>query len=161
LSVERSSSKSNILRFKEFRLIQPKDRPEYQIFVGGFVFFNRGSFILAGAAFETPPSIVEREMEMDDIKHVQSLWYILDDDGDSSFIRGLKVTSLRHKYDPAAAVVQLVRIPSLGAEDWSKIGNRSEIEIGTRDPAQTPEDLTYLQPKISPEFQMMIVDRYG
>lgn len=161
LSVEENSKKSNILRFKELRQIQPKDRPEYQIIVGGFVFYNRGSFILAGAAFEMSPGIVEQEMGMIDINHVQSLWYILDDDGDSSFIRGIKVTSLRHKYDPAAAVVQLVRIPALGVEDWPDIGNKSGIEIGTYDASQIPEDLTYLEPKVSPDFQMMVVDRYS
>jgi len=154
---------SNVLRFKEIRHLYQDDTLIYQILVGGFVFSDKNSFALIGAAIETEPNVVEHQMTMSDIRRVHFSHYVLDDDGDSDFIRGIKVTSLKNEHDPAAAVIELNRIPSTNVKDWENIVSDPRVEIGLNN-ADEPSLQKYKE-QLSPEnnqsdtFHMMRVRR--
>lgn len=159
LNVEWDERFSDVVRFKELRVIETRDAPSYQILVGGFVFYNRTSFYLVGAAFETALGVEEASLRMSDVRHVQAVWYILDDDNDPNLIRGVKVTSLRNEGDPAAAVVELKKVPELNYTDWSEITTSAAVEIGVFDESSIDFDLSRLNPDASDKFNMLVVNR--
>lgn len=169
LVVNQRHTISNILRFKEIRLIGYADNPKYQILVGGFVFVNHGCFYLTGASFETDPNVHEPSMQAREIRHVQMVNYILDDDSDADVIRGLKTTGLRHQSNPAAAVIELERIngTQMSLSEWYQVRESGLIELGVFDLAEGINDNTThlqkyvdrLKPMAHPEYKMTYVDR--
>lgn len=154
-----NDTKSNVCRFKEFRKIKLPDR-EYQIFVGGFVFYHNNSFYLAGVSFETEPNIKEHELKASDIKKSHAVWYILDDGNDPKLLRGIKVTSLKFENDPAAAVLELTRVGNEASEDrWVDLSEAEGVSIGVVAGADAQRFGNTLREKLCDKFNMLIASR--
>lgn len=132
---------SNVLRFRELRLIDRDSGHGYQIISHGFVFCNRQCFIVTGASFETKQEIHDDDLKMSDIRHVQSVYYILDDDNDANRIRGIKSTFLRHEGNPASCVIELNRINNLKYTQWRRLLENDNVQIGVFDPVDIDTDL--------------------
>lgn len=159
--------KSNVLRFKEVRIITSDIKPKYQLLIGGFVFYNNGCFYLTGCSMETAPGIDERFLRATDIRRMHLAFYVLDDDGDIETIRGVKVTGLRHAHEPAAAILHLEKIDDTGINitNWNKIYDSPNIHIDVLNNNDTSlqanknfENL--LNPSISCKYRMLRVRRW-
>ncbi|MCF6445702.1 hypothetical protein [Nereida sp. MMG025] len=170
IAVGRESEISNVLRFKEVRLIKDRSKEQYQLLIGGFVLYNHGCFYLIGVSIETPPAVTEKRIEMSDIRHMQMVYYILDDDDDANVVRGLKVTGLRYQRDPAAAVLHLERRTDskLNVTNWEQVYKEPGLEIGmidvrTKSSVVRPDLLKYkelLNPSPDESYQMVSVGRW-
>ncbi|MEM6411890.1 MAG: hypothetical protein AAF683_10195 [Pseudomonadota bacterium] len=158
------------MRFKEIRLIKDKNKVQYQLLVGGFVFYNHGCFFLLGSSIETPPGVTERQLRKSDIRHVQLAYYVLDDDEDAEIVRGIKVTGLRYARDPAAAVLHLERLSNseIDVTNWHTVYEYPEIDIGMYDVSNTSspkaqklrEYQNLLEPVSDENYRMVSVGRW-
>ena len=153
------ATKSNVFRFKELQKVENVPGGGFQVFIGGFVYYCRGSFYAIGAAIETDLGVKEREIRNSDIRSIRPVWYILDDDNDIEVIRGIKSTSLRNVGDPASAVIEMHRIAGYETDDWTDLASDLPVPLGVFDPDQLEGDVERLKPTISPEFKMLRVTR--
>jgi len=172
MTINQSVTESNVMRFKELRHITEGEKIQYQIMVGGFVFYNRGCFYLIGTSFETEPMAREYNLKVHDIRHVQMAEYILDDDNDPETIKGIKMTALRNAYNPAAAIIQLERVHNhnITPQTWHEVYNSLHVELGVFDVnrinASGQTDLKKYEISLNPshkidnEFNMLRVSRF-
>lgn len=160
--VNRSSLKrmrtSNVLRFRELRMIDRDSGRGYQIISHGFVFCNRQCFIATGASFETKQEVFEEKLKMSDIRHVQSVYYIFDDDNDANRIRGLKSTFLRHEGNPAGCIIELNRVVDLKHTQWRRLLENDNLQVGVFETDEIdPELLERISVKQDDNFNVLRV----
>lgn len=152
--------KDKVLRFKERRIITDAEPRPRLIFSGGLVFINRQCFILIGASYETEFDKQERDLKASDIKHMQLVYYIFDDDHNNEVIRGFKPTVLRSTCDPVVPVVELERVTTKPIK-WDDIDDSGLVQIGTFDAVGDLEKYTdRLKPNYDQNFNMYRVTTY-
>ena len=161
ISVDEDQKPSNILRFKEIRVLNPSNNFFYKIFSGGFVLYDRGGFVVFGASYEVHKDISEKDIRIEDVMHVHQVMYYLEDDNNPFLIKGIKPTMLRGIRKPAAAKFIMEKVTELDFSDWDSV-SKENSDIGLFERNHFSEErIKYLDGcllgGIDQEFNMYVV----